>query len=433
MDSSTHSHFDVVVVGAGPAGIAAAVTASDCGATVGLIDDNPTAGGQIWRGEAHKTERSAATPWFERLVRSSVKKIHGARAFYVDDGMLAAEIADGTRTIAYRELILATGARELFLPFPGWTLPNVFGAGGLQALMKSGLPVAGKRILIAGTGPLLLAVAAYARKCGADVLGICEQTTMRKMMRFAAGAAAIPSKVADTIRLAWALRGIPHWTNSWPLAALGNERVERVRIVRDGEGHEIKCDYLACGFHLIPNVELARLAGCQIEDGFVEVDAWQQTSVPRIYCVGEPTSIGGVEMAVVEGRIAGCAAAGHREKARPLLRAREKYARFARELKDAFALRHELKAIAEPDTLLCRCEDVPLERARAFGSWRAAKLQTRCGMGPCQGRVCGSAAEFLFGWGTDSVRPPVFPVECASLASITSMGSSTGSSTGELI
>ncbi|HTS11779.1 MAG TPA: FAD/NAD(P)-binding oxidoreductase [Candidatus Limnocylindrales bacterium] len=422
MDSMTQSHFDVAVVGAGPAGIAAAVTAAEYGAHVALIDDNPHAGGQIWRGEfrdtAHGTNHGTASRWYKRLSRSGATVIAGARVFHIADRTLAAETADGVRRISCTELILATGARELFLPFPSWTLPNVLGAGGLQGLMKSGLPVEGKRIVVAGTGPLLLAVAAYARKRGAKVLGICEQTSTRKLMRFTMAAAAVPSKIADAARFVWSLRGIPHWTNSWVAAASGNGRVERVRVVRGGETREIECDYLACGFHLVPNVELAKMAGCKIENGFVAVDAMQRTSATRVYCAGEPTSIGGVEMAVLEGRIAGYAAAGNEGAARQLFRERAVYAKFAEELKSAFALRPELKSLAALDTLLCRCEDVPFGQARAFDSWRAAKLHTRCGMGPCQGRVCGAAAEFLFGWSADSVRPPAVPVECASLAGI---------------
>ncbi|MGA9568709.1 MAG: FAD-dependent oxidoreductase, partial [Candidatus Acidiferrales bacterium] len=177
MDSVKHLRFDVAVVGAGPAGIAAALAAADSGRTVGLIDDNPAAGGQIWRAAYSSARPSASQIWFDRLNKSAVQIVRGARVFHAATGELAAETGDSAIQISYGKLILATGARELFLPFPGWTLPNVMGAGGLQALVKSGLDISGKRIVIAGTGPLLLAVAAYARKCGAKVIGICEQTS----------------------------------------------------------------------------------------------------------------------------------------------------------------------------------------------------------------------------------------------------------------
>src|SRR5271156_1833241 len=184
MDSVKHLRFDVAVVGAGPTGIAAALAAADSGCSVGLIDDNPAAGGQIWRAAHDCARPSAASIWFERLNKSAVQIVRGAHVFHAATGELAAEY-DSALQISYGKLILAKGARELFLPFPGWTLPNDMGAGGLQAFVKSGLDISGRRIVIAGTGPLILAVAAYARKCGAKVIGICEQTTRPKMARFA--------------------------------------------------------------------------------------------------------------------------------------------------------------------------------------------------------------------------------------------------------
>ena len=152
-------------------------------------------------------------------------------------------------------------------------------------------------------------------------------------------------------------------------------------------------------------------------NGLVSVDDFQQTSLENIFCAGEPTGIGGLELSLVEGQIAGLAAAGKAELARGLFAQRRKLSRFATRLAKAFALRPELKALPKDETLLCRCEDVPYGAARKHLSWRAAKLHTRCGMGPCQGRVCGSAAEFLLGWNVDSVRPPVFPALVSSLKS----------------
>jgi len=420
MDSVKHLRFDVAVVGAGPAGIAAALAAADSGRTIGLIDDNPTAGGQIWRGAYNSARPSASSIWFDRLNKSAVQIVRGARVFHAAAGELAAESDDSVIQISYGKLILATGARELFLPFPGWTLPNVMGAGGLQAFVKSGLEISGKRIVIAGTGPLLLAVAAYARKCGAKVIGICEQTTRPKMARFGLKMMLIPDKAAEALRFAYDLRSIPHWTDCWPVAAFGNRRLESVRISRQGQTSEIACDYLACGFHLIPNVELPRTCGCRLRESFVAVDEYQQTSVPGIFCAGEPTGIGGLELALVEGEIAGYAATNCEDRAQHLFAKRARHQKVARILQDAFPLRPELKNLARPDTLVCRCEDVPHERLCEHASWRAAKLHARCGMGPCQGRICAPAAEFLFGWQIDSVRPPLFPVRCSSLVALSS-------------
>jgi hypothetical protein len=158
------------------------------------------------------------------------------------------------------------------------------------------------------------------------------------------------------------------------------------------------------------------LLGCEVAEGAVSVDEFQQTTVPQVYSAGESTGIGGLELSIVESEIAGFAAAGKLEDARRLFPQRAKQRRFADLLNRTFALRDELKTLAAPETIVCRCEDVVFDRLRAHSSWRTAKLQTRCGMGPCQGRICGSAVEFLFDWKAESVRPPILPVRVESLA-----------------
>ena len=413
---SSPARYDVVVVGGGPAGMAAAVSASTARLRVLLIDDNPGLGGQIWRGEEQKPTVPEAGFWRDQLQRSGVEVLRGARVFDVaEPGVLLAESWSGLHAVRYWRLILATGARERFLPFPGWALPNVMGAGGLQAMVKSGMPVEGKRVVVAGTGPLLLAVAAYLRAHGARVEAIAEQAPMQRLARFSASLLAMPGKLVQAVSLWRQLSGVPYLTNCWPVAAHGAEQLERVSLRRGAATWDVSCDYLACGFHLIPNVELAALLGCEVRDGFVAVDSMQKTSLPDVYCAGEPTGIGGVELAVVEGRIAGYAAAGLSAEGRRLVATRRRLRRFARAMERAFALRPELREVAS-DTVLCRCEDVAVGRVRGHQSWREAKLQTRCGMGPCQGRICGGAAAFLFHWETESVRPPIFPATVAHLA-----------------
>lgn len=418
--SVTQRSFAVVVIGAGPAGIAAAVCAAESGVAVALIDDNLAPGGQIWRGRAEASHHAEAGHWLKLLAESGVTQINGARVFNIHRGMLEAESEHTLWQTHFDKLILCTGARELFLPFPGWTLPNVFGAGGLQALVKSGLPVKGKRVVIAGTGPLLLAVAAYLSEQGAKILCICEQAPLSKLCEFALKMARSPGKILEAAQLRRRSRRAPYLTSSWPVAALGENRLQSVRISDNGRHREIDCDYLACGFHLVPNLEPARALGCQILDGFIDVDQLQQTSQSAVYSAGEPTGIGGMELSIVEGQIAGYAAAGRVNSAEKLFTTRIRYGKVARAMKKAFALRPELAALAKPDTLLCRCEDVPCGALQKHSSWRAAKLHSRCGMGPCQGRICGAASEFLFGWSMDSSRPPIFPVRCSSLAAMSS-------------
>ncbi len=426
MTNEAQRHFEILVIGGGPAGMAAAARAAECGARVGIVDDNFRLGGQIWRGEldesrsndARKTEPSQ---WAERVLASGAIALCGLRVVHQPEaGVLLAENLEGFCELTYQKLVLATGAREKFLPFPGWTLPNVMGAGGLQAMVKSGLPIRGKRVVVAGTGPLLLAVAAYLRKHGAEIAVICEQASWSDLAKFGFALFSWPEKIIQGFQLNRNLAGVPFAANSWPLAAHGQQALESVTISRAGKSENISCDYLTCGFHLIPNIELPLLLGCVVNDGCVQVDDFQTTTVSSVFCAGEPTSIGGVELALIEGQIAGLAASGRAIEAKALFGKRRKARRFARLLDRTFHLRPELRSLASSDTIVCRCEDVSYARLRQHSSWRAAKLHTRCGMGPCQGRVCGPATQFLFQWNPDSVRPPVFPARVETLATITS-------------
>jgi len=412
-------HFDVLVIGGGPAGMAAAACAAECGVQVGIVDDNPNLGGQIWRSGSDGQANTDASKWVQRLRMSGATALCGLRVVHQpEENILLAEGFNGFRELRYEKLVLATGARERFLPFPGWTLPNVMGAGGLQAMVKGGLPIRGKRVVIAGTGPLLLAVAAYLRQHEAEIPLICEQASWGSLASFASTLVRWPEKIVQGIQLKRDLAGIPFAANSWVLAAGGDATVESAVISRAGKVETIPCDYVACGFHLIPNLELPLLLGCAVRHGFVQVDDFQKTTVPSVYCAGEPTSVGGVELALIEGQIAGLCAAGRTTEAGAWFAKRRKARQFAELLDRTFRLRAELRSLSLPETLICRCEDVPYSRLRRHTSWRSAKLHTRCGMGPCQGRVCGPATQFLFQWNPDSVRPPVFPARVETLAAL---------------
>lgn len=411
---------DVLVAGAGPAGMAAAAAAAHSGCNVVVVDNNPSPGGQIWRGDLsrgaspHGPHAAAFGRLAERLERAHVAVESGARiALEPAPKVLRIETESGCKDIGYQRLIVATGARELFLPFPGWTLPGVFGAGGLQALVKAGLPVAGKRVVLAGSGPLLLAAAAGLQAKGAIVAGIFEQAPPGRVLALGAQLMAHVGKLVEAVRYRAAAWSTPYKTSSWVVRAGGERQLRSVTISVRGKLREIACDFLGCGFHLVPNLELARLLGCRIASGGVAVDATQQTSVADVYCAGELTGIGGLDKALVEGEIAGLAAAGR--SAAHLFAQRDQCARFARALSHAFQLRSELRMVAEETTLVCRCEDVAHGVLQSQRNWREAKLHTRCGMGACQGRICGAAAQFLYGWTPESVRPPLTPARMATL------------------
>ena len=408
---------DVAVIGAGPAGMAAAIRASAAGAQVIILDDNPGAGGQIWRGMEQTRSDRQAREWFHKFasLRSSVLSNCRVISASTRPLMLLAETPTGRLEISPRSLILATGARELFLPFPGWTLPGVMGAGGLQAMAKSGLPIAGKRIVVAGTGPLLLAVGAYLKSHGAAVKLIAEQASRAAIARFGLHLITQGDKLAQAVGLQFRLRGVPYLQSCWVEEAVGDRRLESVRIRRGTKTWTEDCDYAAVGYGLYPNAELALLLGCRMSGPYVAVDELQRTSIDNVYCAGESTGIGGIDLSLVEGEIAGYAANAEEKYARALFDKRKRARTFAEALNSAFALRPELRNLPRADTFVCRCEDVAFERLQQVTGFRAAKLHTRCGMGPCQARVCGPATEFLFGWTKGSVRPPLFAARMGTL------------------
>lgn len=413
---------EVLVAGCGPAGMAAAAAAAENGLRVTVIDDNGSPGGQIWRsgmlasgkpssGGGRQKERAA-----ERLWRSGATVLGNRRLFsaHRDGTVQVLNESAGAGVVEefrFKKLILAPGARERFLPFPGWTLPGVYGAGGLQALVKGGLPVEGKRVVVAGTGPLLLAVAAHLKEDGATVPLIAEQAGAVQLARFGSTLWRQPGKLLQGAGYRARLWNSSYRPGCWVVEALAGESLGTLRGVRVTDGRrtwEEPCDMLACGYHLVPNTEIAALLGCAFEGGFVRVDREQRTSLPGVFCVGEPTGIAGLEAALVQGEIAGLTCAG-KDSARWQRRGAAER-RFGMGLAEAFALRKELHALARPETIVCRCEDVPLGRVRGYTSWTDAKLQTRCGMGACQGRICGPAVEVLLGWKDRSVRQPLFPV-----------------------
>lgn len=418
--------FEIVVVGAGPAGIAAACAAAECGKKVAVVDDTPWLGGQIWRGEQAKPKQPQAQQWLERLAKSGATMLDRTGVIAAPEKkLLLAEHPDGPREIRWEKLILATGARELFLPFPGWTLPGVIGPGGLQALVKNGWPIAGKRVVVCGTGPLLLAVADGLQQHGAKIVSIAEQAAFKRIMDFGFQMLRYPAKIAQGIGIKTRLWDVPFRCGTWAVKAEGDTHVQRVTLTDGRKTWTEECDVLACGFNLVPNVELPLALGCALEAGFVRVNDWQLTTAPDVFCAGEPTGIGGADCALTEGQIAGYAATGQSDKAKALFGQRAKWHAFRAALAETYALRDELKHLATDDTLLCRCEDVSLGRVKQFSGWREAKLLSRCGMGACQGRICGTAAKFILGWGMESVRPPVLPARVSSLMTTAPVTAST--------
>ena len=246
------------------------------------------------------------------------------------------------------------------------------------------------------------------------MIRIAEQASTGAVARFAAQLPRWPHKALQALQLGSAA----YRTDSYVLAALGSERLEGVRLMQRGRTVELPCERLACGFGLMPNTQLGQALGCALQGRAIAVDGWQASSLVDHFAAGECTGFGGSELASVEGRIAGHAAVGDKVAAARLWPQRSRWQGFAATLNRAFALRSALADLCQPDTLVCRCEDVPYAAIATHGSWREAKLATRCGMGACQGRVCGAATAHLFGWQPSTPRPPFSPARIATLLCI---------------
>ncbi len=423
----TVERADIAIIGAGPAGIAAAISAASRGKSVLVLDEQPDLGGQIWRGSPSGPARA----WRDRFLASGARHLPGSTVIGISNGRLLVD-ADKPFHVEAPRVILAVGARELFLPFPGWTLPGVAGVGGLQALVKAGLDVRGKRIVVAGSGPLLLAVAHGLADHGASVQAIVEQADGAAVRSFALGLWKHPAKLIQAAWLRASLFAVPYWTGAWPVRAepvsATDPKLGSVILFDGRQELRVPCDLLACGFGLVPNLHLPAILGATIESGVVKTDDLMRTAPspaasanhPALWCAGEPTGIGGVEVSLLEGQVAGFAAADDEQAARKLLPKLKRAHAFAASLAETFAPRAEVRSLVRHETIVCRCEDVNWSRIKPCTSWRDAKLQTRCGMGPCQGRICGPAVAALTGWPVADARPPAASVSARALLSLLS-------------
>ncbi|MEO5509697.1 MAG: FAD-dependent oxidoreductase [Longimicrobiales bacterium] len=433
---------DVLIIGAGPAGIAAACIAAETGASVVVIDENPRPGGQIWRHISRHTLPGQAKYWLHRLDKSRARVHTGTSVVDITRGNahFAIRTAGIVETVLLaKTVILATGARELFLPFPGWTLPGITGVGGGQALLKSGTPMAGKRVIIAGSGPLLLPVAAAFAAAGAHVSHILEQAPGHRVTRFALGLWRSPMRGVHAVIYRSKTMGSRYRTGTWVTAAEGQDRV-RAAIITDGRRTWTeRCDMLCVGYGLIPQLEIAQIAECDTAFGRVVADAQMSTTVAGIFAAGESSGVAGITSALVEGEIAARSALQHVRRSslhehatadaaesvataapNALSRRARREAAFAARMNEAFELRAELRQVPQPKTIVCRCEDVVLGDIARCESMREARLHTRAGMGPCQGRVCGPALELLFNWSALPARVPAVPAPVSTFLSNTS-------------
>jgi len=456
----------IVIVGAGPAGMSAAVTLAETGLRATVIDDNPRPGGQIYRQSAWPTDEPAkpdnaarsttlsdrGTLLRERFERAAGKLevLAGASVWGLfPPRTVAVSHGEGWELIEAGQLVLACGAYEFVSPFPGWTLPGVLTPGGAQTLVKSQRVRPGKRVFLAGTGPFLLVVAHTLLAAGVEVAGVAETARRRDVARRLPGLLANPRLLAQGSRYLRELRraGVPiHWGHV-VTSAHGADRVDEVTFAPcDGAGRpdgrrqrREAVDTLCVGYGFVPRIELHRLAGCEIAYDELQ-GGWRpalehslETSVEGIWTAGDCGGVAGAVAAELSGEVAGLGVArrldaldeaGYQRRMANLKPQLARVRRFAQALNRAYLPPRRITDLAQPETVVCRCEEVTrgeIEAAVEHGgnSGRTIKVMTRLGMGPCQGRMCWPAASRMIADKTGrrpeeveplSVRPPTMPV-----------------------
>jgi len=451
---------DLAIVGAGPAGMAAAVLASELGLDTVLIDEQEGPGGQIYRGVergAREADRGsplgrdylAGRPLAAALRESPVDYRPGTTVWHIDPEKtlwIAAE--NRTDTVAARHVLLATGAMERPVPIPGWTLPGVMTAGAAQILLKTADFVPEGRAVLAGQGPLLYLIALQLAGAGAPPMALLETTppgNYAAAARHLGGLWSGRRGFAKGLALIAGVRraGIPVWRGVRGLRAVGRMRLERVAW----EGGGMAAEHLFLHEGVIPSTQIS--LALQIRHEWDEaqlcwrpvMDEWGRTSLPNISIAGDGGGIFGAEAAALSGRLAALDAAvvlGHIGEAERDRQARRIRRRLARER----AIRPFLDALYRPsasvlvppeeDTIACRCEEVSVEqirRAVRLGAPGPNQLKafTRCGMGPCQGRICGPIVSAIIAnargvpiaeTGTYRPRAPYKPITVGAIAGL---------------
>jgi len=459
---------EIVIVGAGPAGLAAGIEAARLSATVLVLDEYAAPGGQYYRQPAPGLTAAGDRPSFAHS-REGQERIEDARRAGVEflsgalvwggfaDGTIALQVGDASRTLSPAKLILAGGAQDRPVAFPGWTLPGVMTAGAAQALVRGQGVLPGRRILMAGTGPLQIAMAAQLVEAGAQVTAVLEAHRPSALLGMAPHFWGQWGRLQEGWAYTRTLRAarVPIRFGRTVLRVAGNGALSRVvTVALDGDWHpipgsevEVEVDTLCLGFGLVPNTKLARLFGCRIthdpsRGGLVPVhDEQMQTSRPGIFVAGEAAGIAGAKAAELQGRIAGLSAAvalgkgkggdaGQRvETARHALAVE---LRFARALNRIFVLRLGLRALVTDETIICRCEGITAGVLRAtVAEWTrtvdAVRTVSRAGFGRCQGATCETLVADLLSQATGAsigdvgqfhVRPPLKPIPLGALADL---------------
>jgi thioredoxin reductase len=415
--------YDVAVVGAGPSGMAAAVEAASGGLRVALLDQSPRVGGAYWRHNPEHLDELASVAihhdWstFRRLrARLQTVDVRTEHAVWALERLelgfrvraLRGEVERAPVVLDATSVVVATGTHDRVLPFPGWTLPGVMGAGGAQSLLKGSLGPPGSRVALAGSGPLLLVVADGLLRSGVEVVAVAESghpATYGLHPTSWTGLGA-RTREASTYARTLAQHRVPYLAGHHVQTARGTDRVESVTFAtRRGRTREYAVDALLVSHGFTPALELLlELApDTRIDaDGsvVVVVDAQQRTSVPGLLATGEVTGVGGASLAILEGYVAGRSLTD-RGVDRAVLKRIDVHRRFARTMHTVHAPDDGWARRLPDGELVCRCEEVTAGAVRSactdlgVDDVRGAKLMTRAGMGLCQGRMCTRAVSDL--------------------------------------
>jgi D-hydroxyproline dehydrogenase subunit alpha len=420
---------ELLVVGAGPAGLAAASEATAAGVATMIVDSADATGGQYYARPPGGGFDDGLPPELTAGARSELIELRLRTAVWGAFGDAVALVCDGrSELVRPAALVVATGAIERPLPFPGWDRPGVVAPGAVQRLLKVSAVVPEGRIVVSGSGPFLLAVASELRAAGADVCAIVERRTRRQLAPLAAAVLVDGARRREALRFGRRLRGVQMRFGAGVRSADGTG-------VTLTDGTRIAADVTCVGHGFLSRTELARQLGVAIAPGGgIAVDAGQATSRAGVFAAGEATGIGGALLAAAEGRVAGLAAARHLgvanpERASRLTTTRDRHARFARRLAVAYP-EVALLGAATPETTICRCEHVTLAALRGAAALpvpaddpRAAKAELRCGMGACQGTMCAESVRAATGGQGDlaerrlpRARPPLAPVTVEEIA-----------------
>ncbi len=458
--------YNVVIIGSGFSGIVAANKLVGKGLTILMIDENFHVGGQLLRKIPEKLgkDKNYKPDYIKKVGMEFVSNIKGTEldilnntsviGIYDNNEILIEVEKSKVESVNYDMILFATGARERYLPFKGWTLPGVFSAGMAQVMMKTSGVLPAKDIVVGGSGLFLFSAAYELLKNGANVLSVFESGKIIDKMQMFPTLMHYPSKISEGVRYVSKIltSRVPIRHKTRIIEARGRRSVEEVVVVKTdnrgkmipGKEKVIKTGGVALSYGFVPNIELPNLAGCDLKferslGGWIaDVNENMESSVKGIYCAGEITGIGGALKSINEGEIAAHSilldfAKGNRKKLvnsrRKLIKARKHHLNFSKYFNTLYGIRNVDIEFIPDEAIVCRCEDVKMGDIRkavenGFTSPGALKTYVRAGMGNCQGRTCGPIIYDMLNIISEikgenftpfSKRPPLKPVKIRSL------------------